>query len=99
MITTVIARMHAVDRAGAGKNWLLAGLVAGTVVITGTGACRVDMVLGALLVTSAAWPLLAGTGATRIVGGLGAALALVPFAAACLLAELARTPPVSSRSA
>lgn len=65
----------------------------------GTGACRICMVLGALLVTSAAWPLLTGTGATRIVGGLGAALALVPFAAACLLAELAGTPPVSSRSA
>lgn len=65
----------------------------------GTGACRICMVLGALLVTSAAWPLLTDTGAPRIVGGLGAALALVPFAAACLFAELARTPPVSSRSA
>lgn len=35
MITTVTGRVRPRDSAGAGKNWLLAGLVAGTVVITG----------------------------------------------------------------
>ncbi|MFD0389285.1 hypothetical protein ACFQ4K_18255 [Tistrella bauzanensis] len=38
MITTAIARVHAGDQAGAGRNWLLAWLVVGTVVITGISA-------------------------------------------------------------
>ncbi|GGB51436.1 hypothetical protein GCM10011505_35630 [Tistrella bauzanensis] len=60
--------------------------------VIGGGACRAGIVLGAALIMAAAWPLLTGTGVARLAGCIAVSLALVPFAAACLLNELARMP-------
>jgi hypothetical protein len=73
MITSVIARVHAGDQAGAGRNWLLAWLVVGTVVITGISEwLSADLVDITSLRQAYGFTLVAVLGYAAIIGRLPA---------------------------